>query len=117
MKQNDTNLFQIDVEYIQRHTTYVRVPKEYEDSYELTKLIKCLVQEEQLDIDEYNYDDRHIDIDSVQVNLIDCDLDETTTLLIPSCKPEDLTIENIQNVTFKFSEIDEDDFDEDDCDK
>ena len=115
MKQNDTNLFQIDVEYIQRHTTYVRVPKEYEDSYELTKLIKCLVLDEELEIDEYCYENRYCD--SVIVERIHDKFDSETTLLIPSCKPEDLTIENIQNVTFKFSEIDEDDCDEDDCDK
>jgi hypothetical protein len=109
MKQNETNLYEVEVYIHEKSTMYVRVPKMYEDSYELKELIKSTFQNEHILVDELNFDERYVE--TVSVNKTDDDesssmLSFTKTLLIPTCNPEDLTSETYINESLDVSNID-----------
>ena len=108
MKKNETNLYQIDVDLLQTHRVYVRVPKDYKNTYELSTLIKSYIEDESIEIDEL-YDES--EIDDIRVSPIENDCVpsylDTRKLLLPSCNPKDLNLKNVFNVTLDITETDD----------
>jgi len=92
MLQKDTNLFEVNFRVHEVHTIYVRVPKIYEGSFELFQLIESLIENEQLEYSGLSVDDAYIESQSINVSQIEDDdfYSSQTTLVIPTCRPEDL---------------------------
>ncbi len=107
MKLSETNLYEVTAKYVSYRTRLVRIPKVYDDTYELTELIESAVYDEELELSECY--EESLELTDVDVGLIqDYELDNcsdrrrvTTDVLISS----DGNIQNIESL--QLTQIDD----------
>jgi len=92
MKQIKTNLYEINVNVLERFTIYAKVPIEYKDTGALKTLIENAVEDGKLEIGNEGWSDG--DIYSINVSKVDDEIfdddEDTNVLLVPSCSPEEI---------------------------
>ena len=107
MKLSETNLYEVTAKYVSYRKRLVRIPKVYDDTYELTALIESAVYDEELELSECY--EESLELTEVDVGLIqDYELDNcsdrrrvTTDVLISS----DGNIQNIESL--QLTQIDD----------
>jgi hypothetical protein len=104
MKKSETSLYEISVEVTHFKTKRIRVPKVFENSKSLQKLLTHYVANN-FSSDDFELIDEFFDDYSICFELFSEKLshyDTTNDVLVPKCKPQELTEDNAEDVEVDF---------------
>ena len=104
MKKIDTNLYEIEIEYISTVRKLIRVPKVYEDSKEIQVAIADYCENY---FHEHDYELLSTDNHTPSVKLIEDDYetsyDYATELLAPKCSPSEIKDKKRCEIDFSYN--------------